>query len=402
MMTKSVPSVVNLPTGSPTVQNVDTHLDGQRLLFVVNDLQFFLSHWREITARAIVAGIEVHVAASADSDAARRIAALGVIVHTLPIRRGGISPVADLRLLVSLVRLIRQLQPNILHMVTIKPVIWGGIASRFVPVRGAVSYISGLGYIFIADGARAWLLRGVVAVLYRLALNHGNRKIVFENTSDRADIARLGVHVDGRNRIIRGAGVNLSEFRNLPEPEGTPIVLMPARMLIDKGVVEFIEAARLLCARNIDVRFRYAGAPDLQNPASISLEVLAKWQMEGLVEFLGQRDDIPGLMAGAHIIALPSYREGLPRALIEAASCGRAVVTTDVPGCRDAIEPGKTGVLVPARNAVALADAIGALVQDSNRRRQLGAAGRALAERAFRVDAVADAHLGIYTELLRH
>jgi glycosyltransferase involved in cell wall biosynthesis len=375
-------------------------LRDRRLLFVVNDLSFFLSHWREIAVRAAAAGIDVHVAAGEDPEARARVDALGFAVHALPLHRGRLSPLADLRLLCGLVRLIRSLQPDILHTVTIKPVIWGGIASRVARVPGAVSYISGLGYVFIAESPRASLLRWLVAALYRAALNHGNRRIIFENSSDRQEIARLGVSITGRDRIIRGAGVNLAEFRQLPEPDGTPVVLMPARMLNDKGAREFVAAARSLKGRGMDVRFRYAGSPDRHNPASVSPETLADWQAEGLVEFLGHRNDMPELMAAAHIVALPSYREGLPRALIEAAACGRAVVTTDVPGCRDAIEPGETGLLVPVRDAEALADAIATLIEDPERRRAMGAAGRALAERAFRIEAVAAQHLDIYAELL--
>ena len=405
-MTRSVPGGSGLPDRRNNSRDPRPATDesgswrGHRLLFVVNDLWFFLSHWREIAISAVAAGIEVHVAASHDAEARDRVAALGLTVHALPLRRGGLSPIADLRLLRSLIRVIRQLRPDILHMVTIKPVIWGGIASRIVPVPGAVSYISGLGYVFIAKGARAKLLRQVVAALYRTALNHGNRRIVFENTSDRQEIARLGVALDGRDRIIRGAGVRLAEFRHLPEAEGTPVVLMPARMLIDKGAAEFVAAARILRARGIGARFLYAGGPDRHNPASVPPEMLAEWQADGLVEFLGHRDDMPALMAAAHIVALPSYREGLPKALIEAAACGRAVVATDTPGCRDAMEPGETGLLVPARDAEALADAIGALIEDPGRRRKMGLAGRALAEREFRVEAVAAEHLRIYAELL--
>jgi glycosyltransferase involved in cell wall biosynthesis len=225
--------------------------------------------------------------------------------------------------------------------------------------------------------------------------------VIFQNNSDRDTFARLGIRLDGRAELIRGSGVDLSRFHPVPERDGPPVVLMPSRILVDKGAGEFVEAARLLRQQGVNARFILAGDPDPRNPAAVPPKVLANWLAEGIVEFPGHCSDIAGLMQVARLVVLPSYREGLPKALIEAAACGRAVVTTDAPGCRDAIVPDQTGLLVPVRDAPALGKAIATLLADPERRRAMGAAGRKLAEEAFCVQTVVTEHLRIYTELTR-
>jgi len=201
-------------------------------------------------------------------------------------------------------------------------------------------------------------------------------------------------------RLIRGSGVALIDYPYLPEPEGKPVVTMAARLLWDKGVAEFVEAARILHKNDISVEFRLIGSPDPDNPTSVSDADLAKWRADGHVQLLGFRNDIARQYAKSNLVCLPSYYgEGLPKSLVEAAACGRAVVTTNMPGCRDAIKPGKSGVLVPARDAVALADAIQRLVEDGEQRRAMGRAGRELAECEFTIDKIIAAHLAIYREL---
>ena len=199
--------------------------------------------------------------------------------------------------------------------------------------------------------------------------------------------------------MIRGSGVDLALYQALPEPEGLPVVRFAARLLRDKGVYEYVEAVRVLQQRAVRAVFSLVGDPDPGNPTSITSEKLEQWREEGAVEVLGYRKDIARLFADSHLIVLPSYREGLPKVLVEAAACGRAVVTTDVAGCKDAIEPGKTGFLVPVRDADVLADAMQRLIEDAELRRKMGAAGRALAEREFDINKIAQQHLDIYEEL---
>lgn len=284
---------------------------------------------------------------------------------------------------------------------TIKPVLYGGIAARLAGVPAMVAAISGLGFVFVAGGLKARLLRAAVGRLYRLALGHRNSRIVFQNTADRDVLARLGAVRAEQVVMIRGSGVDLGQYRVVPEPAAPVTALMAARLLRDKGVREFVEAARLLRQRGLSVRMQLAGGVDPGNPASITPEQAAQWQDEGCVEVLGERKDIAALYGAAHMAVLPSYREGLPKSLLEAAACGRAVVTTDVPGCRDAIDPDVTGLLVPPRDAPALADAIARLAEDASLRQRMGAAGRALAEREFGIEDVCRRHLAIYRALAR-
>jgi glycosyltransferase involved in cell wall biosynthesis len=240
----------------------------------------------------------------------------------------------------------------------------------------------------------------LVGGLYRLALGHHNLKVIFQSPDDRASLARLA-HLPGRKvAMIRGSGVDLTQYGVMPTPPGIPVVVLAARLLADKGVLEFVQAARLLRQRGCNARFVLVGTVDTANPTSFTDAEVSAWARDGVVEWWGHRADMPQVLATAQLVVLPSYREGLPKVLIEAAACGRAVVTTDVPGCRDAIEPGVTGVLVPVRDAVALADAMAALINDPLRCKVMGDAGRALAEKAFDVRQVVAAHLQIYQELI--
>jgi glycosyltransferase involved in cell wall biosynthesis len=369
-----------------------------RVLFVVNAPEFFLSHRLPIALAARKAGYTVNVA-TADGEAARQIREHGFSHYVLPLSRSGRNPLAELRNVGALWRLFRSVKPDIVHLVTIKPVLYGGLAARLAGVPGLVAAVSGLGTVFMSDGARATPLKHAVTILYRLALGHRNMAVIFQNPDDQAVLTAMRAVTEKQARRVRGSGVVFEECPCVPEPEGRPVVTMAARLLRDKGVGEFVEAARILAERNVDVTFRLIGSPDPGNPTSVTAEQLAEWRDQGIVELLGYRDDIPSQYAQSHIVCLPSYREGLPKSLLEAAACGRAVVTTDVPGCRDAIEPGKTGVLVPPRDAVALADAIQDLVEDPMKRRTMGQAGRRLAEREFGIERVVEAHLAIYREL---
>lgn len=293
-----------------------------------------------------------------------------------------------------------KIRPDLVHLVTIKPVLYGGLMARLANVPAMVAAISGLGTVFIDRKQAQSLMRCGVEWLYRLALGYSNAKVIFQNPDDRAALIAMGAVREEKAALIRGSGVSLADYPMRPEPEGVPVVTFAARLLKDKGVMEFAEAARELKRRGVTARFWLAGSLDAGNLTSISEEDLSQWRKERVVEVLGYQSNIPNLFANSNIVVLPSYREGLPKALIEAAACGRAVVTTDVPGCRDAIEPEKTGLLVPVQDAAALANAIQSLIDDPQRRKQMGVSGRALAEREFAIEKVVNTHLAIYRELL--
>lgn len=371
----------------------------RRLLFVVNNPAFFMSHRVPVALAAQRAGYDVHVA-TMDGPAVADIEALGMTHHAIPMTRSGKHPLQELGTLLALLRLFRRLRPQVAHLVTIKPVLYGGIAARLARVPGMVAAISGLGFVFLSNSLKMRLVRAVVARLYRLALGHRNSRVIFQNGADRDLLKSLGAVRDEQVVLIRGAGVDLDLCRALPEPPAPPVVVtMVARLLRDKGVQEFVQAARLLRERGVPVTMRLVGGVDAGNPASATPAEVEAWQREGSVQALGERADVPQLYADSHIAVLPSYREGLPKSLIEAAACGRAVVTTDVPGCRDAIDPGKTGLLVPVRDPQALADAIARLAGDATQRQAMGAAGRALAEREFNIERVARIHVDLYDTL---
>lgn len=378
---------------------VGSELTAKKILFVVNTPEFFLSHRLPIALAAREAGNEVHIA-TAGGDAVREIRRLGLVHHTVGITRSGQNPLAELGSFVSLYRLFREIKPDLVHLITIKPVLYGGIAARLAGTSAVVAAVSGLGTVFVAQSKVARARKALVSGLYRLAFSQRHLAVIFQNPDDRDGLLAIGALKPIQARMIRGSGVHLANYSVVPEPEGTPVVVMAARLLRDKGVYEFVEAARLLKTRRVNVRLRLVGAPDPGNPTSVDRSEVDGWAAEGVVELPGYRTDVACQYQAANIVCLPSYREGLPKGLVEAAACGRAVVTTDVPGCRDAIEPGVTGILVPVKSAQALADAIQMLVEAPERRLKMGKAGRELAEKAFSIDHIVEQHMGIYKELL--
>ncbi|WP_454675368.1 glycosyltransferase family 4 protein [Achromobacter pestifer] len=372
---------------------------GRRLMFVVNNPAFFMSHRVPVAQAAQQAGYDVHVA-TMDGPAVADIQALDMTHHAIPMTRSGKHPLQELGTLLALLRLFRRVRPDVVHLVTIKPVLYGGIAARLARVPGVVAAISGLGFVFLSNSLKMRLVRSVVARLYRIALGHPNSRVIFQNANDRDMLKSLGAVRDEQVVMIRGSGVDLTSYRALPEPSSPPVVVtMVARLLRDKGVQEFVQAAQILRQRGVPVTMQLVGGVDAGNPASATQDEVDAWKRDGAVQVLGERSDIADLYAASHIAVLPSYREGLPKSLIEAAACGRAVVTTDVPGCRDAIEPNETGLLVPVRDAQALADAIARLVDDTALRLSMGNAGRVLAEREFDIARVARIHVALYDAL---
>ena len=369
------------------------------LMFVVNVDWFFLSHRLPIALEAKRQGFHVHIA-TVVTDHSYDFQRLGLVVHPLSLDRSSTGLSNAWRTMVQLWRVFRAVRPDVVHLVTIKPVLLGGLMARVAGVPAVVVAVSGMGYVFIARGAKAAVRRWLVGGLYRLALGHLNLKVILQNPDDRANLAELVNLSDSKVEMIRGSGVDLTRYIHTPLPPGVPLVVLAGRLLADKGVREFVQAARLLKHQGVAARFCLAGSVDSANPTSLTYVELKHWENEGVVELWGQRSDMPAVLSSAFIVVLPSYREGLPKVLLEAAACGRAVITTDVPGCRDAIDPSVTGLLVPVRNATALAVAINGLINDPERCLAMGNAGRALAERAFDVRQVVAAHLRIYQELI--
>lgn len=369
------------------------------ILFVVNAPEFFLSHRLPLATAAKAAGYKVHVATAYGPDI-EAIQAQGYEHHVIPFVRSGQNPLNELTTLLQLVRLFRYIKPDLVHLITIKPVLYGGIAARIARIGAVVSAVSGLGTVFLASSLGARLRRLLVIRLYTAAFRQKRLAVIFQNPDDRDTLLATDCLRASEIRMIRGSGVALEDYSYLPEPEGKPVVVMAARLLKDKGVLDFVEAAKLLKERGIDAQVRLIGSLDQGNPTSITEQDLDRWTKDNFIEVLGFRKDIAEQYAASNIVCLPSYREGLPKSLVEAAACGRAVVTTDVPGCRDAITPNVTGLLVPVKDAFALADAIQELIENPESRKRMGLAGRLLAEQDFAIGKIVEQHVMIYKELL--
>tara|TARA_Y100000310_G_scaffold10215_1_gene10939 strand:+ start:9533 stop:10648 length:1116 start_codon:yes stop_codon:yes gene_type:complete len=367
----------------------------RKLLFIVNVDWFFISHRLPIALKALQEGYEVHLACAITSRQVE-LERYGIQVHPLQITRSGTSILSELKVLSQLSRVIHTVKPNVAHMITIKGVIYGGLITRLFRVKNRIASISGLGYVFIDNSIKARILRTFTKLLYKLACGN-NVTVIFQNKSDESLFFNNQIIKSSQSVLIRGSGVCLNKFNMVPEPKQSFTVMFLARLLKDKGVVEFCEAAKKLSKLN-DVRFVLVGDLDPENPNSLTRSQLATYVSEENIEHWGFIPDVENVIPKSNIIVLPSYREGLPKSLIEAAACGRAVITTDVPGCRDAIDPGKTGLLVPVKNVNDLTDAIELLLKNTSKRHLLAAEGRALAERSFDINDVVKKHLELYRE----
>jgi len=372
------------------------------LLFVVNRNEFFLSHRLPIAIAARDEGYDVHVVTG--SDDSHTINSFGLVHHFLPISRSGLNPWLELKTFLFLWSLIRNLKPDLLHLVTIKPVIYGGLIARLNRVPSLVIAISGLGSIFVSNSQMRiarWIRLGI-EFIFKVVLRHPNLKVIFQNNNDKETINSLRTLDSTQSVLISGSGILLEDYPFRPEPNGIPVITFASRLLKEKGVNEFVEASRILKNRGINLRFWLLGLPDYGNPSSVQKFDVDLWQKAGFIEYFGFRADISNIFASSNIIVLPSYYgEGLPKVLIEAAACGRAVVTTDSPGCREAILPNESGLLVPIKDAISLADAIEYLIVNQDLRQVIGKAGRHLAEKKFRIENVVELHLKIYSELMK-
>ena len=371
----------------------------QRILYVVNSARYFYAHWLARASAARAAGYVVHLAAPWDVYGEVTAAPIDG-VHPLPLTRRGAYPHVESRTIASLHRLYRRIRPDLIHHITIKPVIYGGLLTRFRSQTAVVNTLPGLGYVFLDTGMGAALIRSGVEAAYRIALSRKNSRTIFENPDDLAEFCERGIVRQSSAMVIKGAGVDMDEYQPVPEPSGTPLVILASRLLWDKGVGEFVEAAQFLQRSGVRARFALVGDTDPGNPAAIPTRQLQQWRDEGGIEWWGFRDDMPRVLSMAHVVCLPSYREGLPRVLIEAAACGRPIVTTDTPGCREIGRDGENGFLVPPRDSQALANALRTLVENPALRQTMGERGRAIAEQEFSSEKVIGETLSVYHDAL--
>ena len=372
----------------------------QRLLFFVTEDWYFCSHRLPIALAAKQAGFDVWVITRemAHGDVIRDA---GLTLFPIALTRGGLHPLREMELLLRLVFAYRQIRPDIVHHVAMKPVIYGSIAARFVRGARVVNALGGLGYMFTSRDRMARLLRAVAEFWLGLALRRKGSVTLLQNPDDLTLLCGLGIVKRDSVILIPGSGVDTQRFHPTPPPAGAVRVVLAARMLRDKGVMEFVEAARQLGGVSSEARFVLAGDTDPSNPASISSQQLRAWVAEGVIEWRGWQDDMAAVYQSAHIACLPSYREGLPKSLQEAAACGLPIVTTDVPGCREVVRDGENGILVPHRNVDALAKALLRLITDPALRARMGEAGRRIAENEFSVQRVIALTLAAYRTVQR-
>ncbi len=312
----------------------------------------------------------------------------------IPLSRRGINPLSELASLIRIYQIYRLERPDLVHHFTIKCVLYGTLAARLAGVKRIVNWITGLGYIFIGKGILPRTLKTLAFFAYRALLSES--AVIFENQDDQIFFETAKLVKPGHHFLIIGTGVDTDQFNAVPESPGAPIVIMPSRLLWDKGVGEFIEASRMIKRAGIESRFALVGKIDPGNPSAVPEADLQAWVKEGLVEWWGWKEDMPSVYAQSHIVCLPSYREGVPKALLEAAAAGRPIVASDVPGCREVVREGVNGFLVPPRDPVALAKALERLLRDITLRGKMGANGRDIAVEQFSVQFIVEQILAVY------
>lgn len=359
----------------------------KRLLYVVTEDWYFYSHRYLLARQALEAGFDIYVATRI-SDMQDQLEKNGFKVIPLKIERGSLNPLKDVALLYQLYKIYKSVKPDVVHHVAIKPVIYGSFIASLLRVPKIINAFGGLGYVYSSGSFRAKILSPFIQLL--VALLHRNRRsiVIVQNRDDFSWIRNQCAVPDAQIRLIRGSGVDHQKCTPLPEPEGAFTVAMVARMLVDKGVREYIQAAKIAKLQIPDIRFLLVGDIDTENPASLTRDELLNGSEGGTVEWLGHVQDIEEVWRQAHLAVLPSYREGLPKTLLESSAFGRAAVATDVPGCREIVIDGETGLLVNAKDAQGLAEAILKLAKDAGLRLQMAKNARDKFMQEFTADIV--------------
>lgn len=360
---------------------------------------FFLSHRLPLALAAKKSGYTVYVAA-ANTGRSETIETLGLHFIDIQELKSFGSIVQELNLILILKKLYVKLKPELIHHVTIRPVLYGSIAARQVKIPSVVNALSGLGYVYINNTKKNRVLRVFLDRLFKWGFNHPNSILILQNVDDKSMILSRNIIKDKKIKIIPGSGVDTNLIIPKDKTNGDVKVALIGRMLWDKGIREFVEAARICYRNELKATFHLYGAPYDSNPMSISNQQLSEWHDEGIVQIHGHIENIPDILNEIDIVCLPSYREGLPKSLIEAAAAGLPIITTDVPGCRDVVSDGVNGYLVPMKDIDLLAGRIHELVNDKSKRVIFGIAGRKIAVERFSVDLIVADTLDVYDSLL--
>lgn len=370
------------------------------LHFVVNEDWAFISHFYERAVAAESAGYNVGIIAHL-GDKRNILENAGFTVYPHHISRSGTNPFIEIRNLFAMVRVFRTSKPDIIHLIALKPIVIGAIAARIYGKAQVVCAPIGMGYLFSSRDRKARFLQPIIRFMLRRILNLRNTHVIIENEEDCSSLI-AGRFVKAANiQVIKGAGVDLNSYRATPENLETQVVAMFARVLRDKGVLDFVAAANIVHTQFPKAVFQLIGDCDPGNPTSFSEHEVRSWESAGSITWLGYRTDVPALLASSNIVCLPSYREGLPKTLIEACAAQRAIVATDVPGCREVVNHGLNGLLVPVRNPELLAAAISQLLSDPVQRTTFAKNGRLRAENEFASPIVIEQTLAVYKKVMR-
>jgi glycosyltransferase involved in cell wall biosynthesis len=365
-----------------------------KIVYVVNDSSFFLSHRLPTALAALENSYEVHLISNIKGNR-RVIENFDIICHDIPFSRSSFSFFNEVKVLIKMLHLYRSINPDLLCHETIKPVLYGTIVSKILPKCFVINTITGLGYVFISTKRKFIFFQKVLLKLYKFLFSSSNVHLIFENNDD-ADLF-LKERVVNRKKftLIKGAGVDTKKIIPSNFNEGVVTIVLVARMLWDKGVGEFVEAAKIV-KKTVDAEFILVGGVDSENPMGIENNILHDWVEEGVVKWSGYSDNVIDILRRAHIACLPSYREGLPKSLIEAASAGLPIVTTDVPGCREVVRHNFNGLIVPARDSNSLSNALLLLIEDESMRNEMGVNSRRRAIEEFDLRIVVDSTLKLY------
>ena len=367
----------------------------KHLVYVITEDWFFASHFLDRAKAAVDKGYKVSVITRCRENA-REFRKYGLTPINIEFSRRGLNPITELLTIFQLRTILKRIKPDIVHNVALKPVVLGSLAAQFAGVQNIVNAPVGMGYVFTSEENRARILRPVVNALIRYSLGRPVRRVIIENNDDFNNLVAGGFAKKDSIALIKGAGVDTKKFDYKPEPDGQVRVIMVSRLLRDKGVQEFIDAAKLVKARESTVQFVLVGDVDEGNPTSLTADQLTDLRKSRDVTWLGARTDIAELLAASHVACLPSYREGLPKSLIEAASAGRPIVTTDVPGCREVVTHMVNGLLIQPRDVTALATAIEKLVNDPQLRQSMGKENRQKAESEYANEMIIAQTHGVY------
>lgn len=380
-------------------QGVRLKKNKKKLLFFVTEDWYFCSHRLPLALAARDAGYEVLVVTRVTHHG-DLIRSHGLRLINFDISRRGQNPLIELMVIKRLIDIYKKEKPDIVHHVALKPVIYGSVAARFSSQSSVVNALAGLGFLFVSKKIKARLLRPFIEVAFKKLLNAPKVRVIFQNPDDLSLLISRNILVSEKAVLIKGSGVDTSEFYVTSETNEKPLVILASRMLWDKGIGDFVEAACQLIKEGIEAKFVLVGEGDPDNPNSISHNQLLAWQSENVIEWWGKRADMQAVFSKSHIVCLPSsYGEGVPKVLIEAASCGRAIVTTNTPGCREIVKDGENGLLIPPKNPLALAIALRKLIENKQMRIKMGLRGRKIVEDEFSINKVVLQTLTLYEQI---